>query len=236
MGWFGRNKIQKQAENALQRQRREYEIRKTLLFEACRTRARQIVTDESRANRVGAFAANLLTGESHPPEQLEQIDQDSRAISQGIADEILADAEMRDYVGDTIFWLAEALVSQGFDSKTHVQSAESIARAKELVQLARDRAGDKPLYFALLSQIQMSANEPKKAYSSAKRGASKLPVSVLSDDEKTRILRSELLRLQANAAVALDRVEEARFLYQAAKDFNPKIQGVDDALRSLSRR
>lgn len=234
MGWFGRSKLQKQADEALQQQQREYEIRKTLLFETCRGRARQIITDVSRADRVGALASNLLTGEQHPPERLAEISADDRAIAREIADEILADVQMRDYIGDTIFWLAEALFSQGFDSKTKIQSAESITKAKELVQLARERAGDKPLYFSLLSQVQMSAKEFKKAYSSAKRGEAKLPVR--SDDDKTRILRSELLRLKANAAVALGNIEEATFLYRAAKDFNPKITGVDEALRSLGRR
>lgn len=69
-----------------------------------------------------------------------------------------------------------------------------------------------------------------------KWGEKQLPSDVLSDDTSTRILRSELLRLRANAAVALERFEEAKFAYMAAKDFNPKIQGVDEALRALRGR
>jgi tetratricopeptide (TPR) repeat protein len=236
MGWFRRSKIQKQADEAVQRQRGEYEVRKTVLFEHCRVQARTIVSDDGRASQVGALASNLVTGEPHPPELLERICQDDRETAKHIADDMLTDAEMRAYAGDTIFWLAEALFGQGFDTKTNTQSAESIAKAKELIQLARERGGDKPLYFSLLSQVQMSAGEAKKAYHSAKRGESKLPTDLFSDDGHTRILRSELLRLQANAAVALGRLEEAKFAYLAAKDFNPKTQGVDEALRALGRR
>jgi tetratricopeptide (TPR) repeat protein len=228
--------MQRQADEAVQRQRREYELRKAVLFEHCRVQARTIVSDEGRAGQVGALASNLVTGEPHPPELLESICQDDRETAKHIADDMLTDAQMRDYAGDTMFWLAEALFAQAFDFKTNTQSPESIAKAKERIQLARERGGDKPLYFSLLSQVEMSAGEAKKAYHSAKRGLAKLPADLFSDDAHIRILRSELLRLQANAAVALGNLEEARLTYLAAKDFNPKIQGVDEALRALNRR
>ena len=232
MGWFNRGKAQKEAEETFRQMRRAYETRKTLLFEACRSRAREIVSDVSRADNAGALASNLLTGEEHPPDKLEHIPEEDRVVAQNIADEVLADAEMRDYVGDTIFWLAEALFIQGFDTKTNIQSPRSILRAKELIKTARERAGDKPLYFSLLSQVEMSANDPQKAYLSASRGESNLP----PNDSQSVVLRSELLRLKANAAVALGNIDEARRLYQVAKDLNPKITGVDEALRDLKRR
>ena len=148
---------------------------------------------------------------------------------------MLGDDAVRQLAGDTLFWLAEGLFSQGFDFKTNSQSPESIAKAKGLLQLARDRTGNKPQYLALLSQVQMSENAPRKADATAKRVYSMLPEFVLSDYAQTKILRSELLRLKANAAVALGSLEEAEFGYLAAKDFNPKIQGVDETLRSLRR-
>jgi hypothetical protein len=180
MGWFSNNKAQKEHDAVIQQQRQAYETRKTMLFETCRMQTRTRIADQSRADRAGALASNLLTGEPHPSEQLAQIGDEDRAVAQGLVDEILADAEMREYIGDTIFWLAEALLSQGFDIKTSVQSSASIVRAKELVQLARERAGDKPLYFTLLSQVYMSENEAQKAYSSAAEGEANIPGTVFT--------------------------------------------------------
>ncbi len=236
MGWFGRNKAQKQLEETVQQQRRQYEIRKTQLFEQCRIYAEELVDDNGRAGSIGALASNLITGEPHPRDLLDSISEKDRESARNIADRALADPEMREFAGDTIFWLAEALFSQGFDTKTNIQSSESVEKAKELLQLARDRGGDKALYFSLLSQVQMSAGEFKKAHTSAIRGEKELPPLSISEDASTRILRSELLRLTANAAVALGNFEEAKFAYMAAKDFNPKIQGVDEALRALRGR
>jgi tetratricopeptide (TPR) repeat protein len=246
LGWFGRKKEQRQAEETWGRLHAQYVSHKLTLLDYCKTGTRLAIDDEQRALRAAGLASNLVTREQHPPELLESINEGDRLVAQKVADDILADPEMHQLAGDALFWLAEAELSKGFDVKTNGQSPESIATAKSLLDRASDLAGTRPKYQAALCQIFLAfetldhearkrcgipqeRNGHRMAYLAAKK-------ALASDDPELDALRPELLRLQANAACELRRYDEAEALYLQAKLLAPKLGGIDEALTLLHRK
>jgi tetratricopeptide (TPR) repeat protein len=126
------------------------------------------IPDERRAEWVALLAADMTLSALSDEEQWVQLSEHERVIAADIAQDMIDEDQWRPIIAETLWWLGQLAVAQGWNASTDRTSVEAIEAAIRYLERATKLQED-PRYYGTLANTYMAAKDFQRAYEYASR-------------------------------------------------------------------